>query len=65
MFTKTRVASVVHDGDGRFGEGFLTHPALGRRHDRRPKWPAAQSQAVKKNASQPVPILRTLRKSGC
>jgi len=47
MFTETRGASVVHDGDGRFGDGSSSIPPRERRHDRRLKGTAAQSQAVK------------------
>ena len=50
MFTKTRVASVVHDSDGGSGEGFLTHPRLaGVTMIAARIASAAQSQAVKRN----------------
>jgi len=62
MFTETRGASVVHYGDSGLGESFLTHPASrafamiasreASRHGPRP---------LRKIASQPIPILRTLR----
>ena len=57
MFIIARVASVVHDGDGWFDDGFLTHPALRVA----PEMHLGAVPAVK-IASQPVPILRLLQK---